>query len=249
MKRIRNMTSGILSLCGMDLIPNGFYDIELMHEQRWASNLAVLQALLAGTAMMSDGQNDFGDPVQGLNFLRDVEPRDNEGARIYSPKTNSSGWTYQKVAFDYLTCVPDSLVFLNCDGTADPSATVRCYDAANVLLTTQEERDLSCVLTMVDWMPTSDFEIVGGEFRILGDRDNARLWITAVPDYPYEYGGRRQLAKNIASRFDCLFKCDGRNRKKLMYNGGAGTNKIRAVVRHSAGVRLDSQLTLEVFFP
>lgn len=249
MKRIRNMTGGVLSLCGMDLAPYGFYDIESFHEQRWASSLPVLQALLAGAAMMNDGQNDFGDPVQGLNFLRDIEPRDSEGAMIYSPKTNSAGWTYQKVAFDYLTCVPDSLAFINCDGSLDPTAVVRCFDSANTLLLTQEERDISCVKTIIDWMPTSDFEIVGGEFRVLGDCADTRLWIMAVPDYPYAYGGQRVLAKNIACRFDYLFKCDGRNRKKLSYNGGAGTNKVRVIVRHTAGLRLDSQLTLEVFFP
>lgn len=218
---------------------------------KYATHEAFIKAITNGEASIGDGNEYFLSPVQQLQWLQNEAfpaPLDADGAPIVTNKTNSSGWTYQKLGIDFHTCNPESLVCMNFDGSIDDSVSLRCYDSNNVLLETQENRDLYCVKTVVDWMPRHDIELIGGAFKTIG-LQNARIWFVAVPDYPAAYGGQKQLAKNISLAFDSSFVCDGRNRKKLLYNNGAGTNKFRAIITHQAGQGFNCQFLLEAFLP
>jgi hypothetical protein len=248
MKRFRNMVNETKSYCGMDVEPYGFYDIEPARIVQWANDLDVITALINGTGMMNDGSNDYGDPIAGLNFLKDIKETDGDGAPVFSPKTNSVGWTYKKVGIDFITCEPDSLFYLDFEGNEVAILSMRCYNAANQLLTTQEDRDLYCVKTVIDALPTHDIELVGGTFKTLTPFNNGRIWFVVAPDFPAPLGCK-VLAENIALKFDTSFTCDGRNRKKLKYNGGIGSNKMRGVITHAAGEKFACQFLLEEFIP
>lgn len=249
MKRIKNKKGVVWILAGQRFEIDQIFDIpdaDLI--SIWTKRADVLQAITNGEFTMFNGSVELTDPVTAINFLLDIQPTDNEGSPVFSPKTNSVGWTFKKVGIDFVTCEPDSMVYRNHEGTILNILTMKCYNAANELLITQPDRDIYCVKTVVDIMQQHDIELVCGGYKTLSPVNTGRLWFVVAPDFPAPLG-TKSLAENIAMKFELDFNCDGRNRKKLLYNDGIGSNKLRGIITHAAGEKFDCQFILEEFVP
>jgi hypothetical protein len=175
---------------------------------------------------------------------------DTDNAQIVRIKAAKKGWTYTATAFEFITAQIGSMIALNVDASSKSWVTLKIYDAAGVEITDPALQS-NAVRTHVDFEPPYDYEVIGGEMRITPALStDMRLFIIAVPDVPYAYGGSRVMAENLNLRFllpGNMFQVDGRVSKFLQASSTNHTNKLRLVFWHAAGVQENLMVTIEHF--
>jgi hypothetical protein len=209
---------------------------------------------LESSVLKDDGadQTDFETNFKALANKSSASPTvDSDGTVLGRVKITTTGWQYRLHGVETKTSQLDSVVEKKDDGTDFGFTTIKCYDADDVELTTQGGCDTSAVKTVIDWEPTHDYEILGGLFKQLTvPTTDLRMWVIGVPDVSAEYGGSKIFMSNVNLKYVGLeegTRVDGRTPKYLTYNATYHTNKIRIVVKHTAGYKHDLHFILEIF--
>jgi hypothetical protein len=173
---------------------------------------------------------------------------DSDKALIVRQKAAQTGWTYSATGFEFQTAVVNSVIALNADGSAKPWITIALYDANGVKITDPALAG-NAVRTQVDFEPTYDYELIGGEMRITPSlNSDVRFFIIAAPDIPAQYGGSKVMAEGLNIRYlipGNMFQVDGRVSKRLNYSAVNHASKLRFLFWHAAGVVEQIMITVE----
>ena len=169
-----------------------------------------------------------------------IEDRDTTGRRIVRLAATQRGWHTQIHSIEVRTA---SDWYYNHDKNGNDLGFLNIIHLdENGNETTPENG----VRTLVDWMPTYDYEIIGGKVT-QENKPNAdvRFWIEGLPDImqvPFGEGGIN--LRKIGQHNEVAI--DGRASKYLQYTP-YGTNKFRFVFSHPKGLEHDIQILLELY--
>ncbi len=183
----------------------------------------------------------------------------NTGGLLLTPKFAPPGWRQQYFETEFESSKLNSIHEKNAANVDIGFSSLKFFDAADVELTDQLDIDASCVMTQLDWMPTHDYAIKSGFVaQIQSPAENLYVWVQGVV-LPAAYGGAQATFAEggINLMFmdaKTLVGLDGVSATVLYYahpqlGPGVGTNKLRMIVRHSAGFRHRLQFVLEIFTP
>lgn len=177
------------------------------------------------------------------------EPVDSDGSRIYRPKVTKTGWHYEPRFINYQVGVYGSLNNKTVGGTDIADATLKFYNQAGTELVKggeesdaafQARLDTDCVKTIMDWWPQYTWDAIGCIFKIMNiPAVEDLLWVMAAPDFPANLGGSVYLCNggvplNFFAEKETVY-LNGRGSKIMEFIPGVPTNKLRAIVEHSAG--------------
>lgn len=180
---------------------------------------------------------------------------DTDGAQIVRIKAAKRGWSFWAVPVEITTSTLGGSLFSEMsDGTPIPWVNCKIYNASDVEITTAGLLNANlgtCVKTVIDFEPTFDFEIIGGDLRINSNPSaDTRLWIIGAPDIPAMFGGSKEFASGINLKFlapDASFTIDGRVTKSLTYNPATHQGKMRLILKHPAGTQVNVQFVIHMY--
>lgn len=198
-------------------------------------------------------------PPDQVEVLNQPPVLNETGVLATSPKYAPDGWVQKLYEIEFKTSEKNSIHerdYLNQDiGWAE----LRFYNAAGEDITesSQAVLDSDCVRTDLSWMPDQDYMIKGGLIaQIETPVENVYVWAQgAVLDD--QYGGPQ-----VTFADGGINMCYVGPRDRVGLNGvsgtmmyythpmlgpGAGTNKLRFVVRHPAGLKHRLQAMFEIF--
>lgn len=193
-----------------------------------------------------------------------IPERDDDGALLSTIKLTHPGWQYQHASFEATTCKLNSHVEIMPDGTDPGYGVLKFYDNADVELVQggsesdadfQIRLDSNCKKTILDWTPTHDYMIIGGQMRQqTAPSGNVRMWVVGVPGIPAGAGGSKVFINNLNMKFLANSEsmvADGRTPKELLYNDPIpGTNTMRyQFVADGLGVQHTIHVSMEIFKP
>jgi hypothetical protein len=183
------------------------------------------------------------------------------GLRL-TPKFAPDGWhqQYFETEFETSNSASDSIHEKNWENEDLGYSSLKFYKVVNgaeVECTDQTDIDSNCIRTDLLWMPPFDYSIKSGWVAQKSvPANNMYVWALGA-DLDAAYGGPQAI---FAEGGINLTYVDARTRAGLdgvsgtilHYNhpqlgDGAGTNRIRFVVRHSAGVKHRIQAVMELF--
>ena len=185
-------------------------------------------------------------PQNTPTLVQTTAPKDSDGSDLSRTKLAPAGWTFQDHSFSFTTGTL-GVYEKKADGSDFGFVTLKFYEGAlgsetlitGANATDQSYLDANCTKTVIDFEPTHDYDVIGGEIRIMGTlTDDVRAWIVVVPDIPAAYGGSKELltgGMNLKGRVE--YAIDGRVVKHLVYSNVYHTNKIRIILRHAVGVK------------
>ena len=182
-----------------------------------------------------------------------IPNRDPDGDQFVRIKVNTTGFTYQARSIEFSTSTLNSVTNQNHDGTDWGDATLTLYDASDNVITDQTTADTSCVKTVLDWEPTYNYDLIGGKLaaKALITQD-ARIWCVGVPDIPANQGGSKVMISGLNLAFlteKQQIELDGRTAKLMTYDATYHTNKMRKIIKHTAGAKYDIEVIWEHFKP
>lgn len=183
-------------------------------------------------------------------LVRIDQPVDTDNRIMIRPTASKAGWVFSLIPIEFTTSKLDSLYSKKADNTNRTGITYKIYDNTDTEITDALDENLA-VKTIIDFEPTFDYEIIGGQIQqktIPGS--DVRLWVIAVPDISEAYGGSKEMVGGVNLKYidpTDKVQADGRVSKYMQYNTTYHTNKLRLMVRHSAGVQHDLLLVLEMF--
>lgn len=233
---------------GMTIEPNAEYDIEVVEIFKWQGNDKVIADLSSGDLLIGDGVTYKSGANAAINFLlgADVSPRDPTGRMIVRSAITIDGFSAQFHSFGFKTSSIGSIYNKDSAGNDLGFTTLKLYDVDGVEIT-DPLNEGDAVKTVIDWMPSFDYEIVGGQlFQSGPPAGDVYLWLIGLPgilNVGFTDGGLNLKLAGDGGVADF----DGRASKFLPYNGGAGTNKLRLILKHAAGLQHEAQLLLELF--
>lgn len=212
-----------------------------------------------------------GVPLELPDLVSIDGPKDSDGSLIQNVKHTKTGWHYEPRSLDFVTSKYLSLYNRKHDGFTIAGGTdygdgyLKFYDAAGAELsfqqtghesedvnTFQARLDVGCVVTVMDWQPTYDMDIIGG---ILMIRDapavDTYMWTIVAPDIPEGMGGQ---VPHVAGGWNLSFFnskdkiiVNGRGSKTVVYDPVFNSNKFRTAVKHAAGAKIGLQMIYEHF--
>lgn len=220
-----------------------------------------LKDIRQNNIILNDGIKDYVTPqesetyLQYINDLNNYNNRDTDGANIVRNKAAKKGWSFWAVPVEITTSTLDGSMFCQMsDGTNIPWVSCKIYDANNNEITTAGVLNANlnqCVKTVIDFEPTFDFEIIGGDLRINSNpSQDIRLWIVGAPDIPANLGGSKEFTSGINLKFlapDSSFEIDGRVTKFLSYNASTHQGKMRILLKHPAGTQVNLQVVVQLY--
>lgn len=184
------------------------------------------------------------------NANKKQRPRDSDGAQLTRTKMAPADWTYQLHSMEFESSKLGSVYSKDVNNNDTNFGTIKFYNASDVELTDQPTIDTDCVKTVIDWMPTHDYEIIGGVFRqLVLPASDIRMWVVGLPGI-----ANKDFVFGINLKFVSVadgIKADGRAPKRLSYNTSPGydTNKMRLILRHDAGFKHKMAMIFEIFKP
>lgn len=201
-------------------------------------------------------QTDFESNFKAAAFST-ISQFDSDGAQIMRPKAAKSGWTYASIPVEVTTSKVGGLLYSKLsDGTDRGWATVKTFDANGNEITTSgllNVNEANITTTQIDFEPSCDYEIIGGELRTTADTtQDLRLWIIAVPDIPANQGGSKEMVGGINLNFlppNNAYSIDGRVSKSLKYNATYHTSKLRLILQYPAGYQSKLSVVFEMYRP
>jgi hypothetical protein len=194
--------------------------------------------------------NDFENNYKSYANKKSDEQRDPDG-RLYSrPTAAKAGWVYFLYPIEFATSKLNSVYCKKADDTSRTGITYKIYDASGTEIT-DSQNEGNAVKTIVDFEPTHDYEIVGGQLQQhTRPTTNIRLWVVGVPDIAENYGGSKEMVGGVNLKFiDPTDKvhADGRVSKYMSYNATYHTNKLRLILKHDAGIQHEVMMILEIY--
>lgn len=195
------------------------------------------------------------DPVVTLSG-----PKDPDGATISRAKVTKAGWHYEPRSLDFATSTFASLynkthdTYTIAGGTDYADGSLKFYSTSAELVkgggesaeAFQARLDTDCVMTIMDWQPYYDMDIIGGSLQVLNPPSTSTYaWVIVAPDLPAIYGGNVPF---MAGGWNLSFleakgtvSFDGRGVKLIAYDPVYKTNKFRLLIKHSAGEKINIQ--------
>jgi len=222
---------------GQLIEPNGYYIVSSFEENKWANSDQVLADIIAGKLVINDGTKDLTGSTDQINYLKGISPSDSDGAPMSRLKLATSGWTIQDHYFELTTCTLNSIYSKKQNNVDFNFCTMKFYENVNGVeteITSNDQSDLDarCIKTVIDWTPTFDYDVLGGNIKSCGAIvQDTRLWIVGVPDWSEQYAGSKEMVsggKNL--KYYNLLELDGKVVKHMTYSP-YNTNKIRFIVR------------------
>lgn len=199
----------------------------------------------------SDNLTDFETNFKASGNSK-IIPTDTDGSVLNRAKTTKTGWHYQPHCIEFQTSDLGSNYNKDSDGNDLGFTTLKLYNSSNEEITSQATADLTCVKTVIDWMPNHDYEIIGGKyFHASLPAQDLRLWVIGIPDIPSQYGGSVPFSQGgINLRYVGTgngLDTDGRSSKFLPYHAVNKTNKLRVILKHSAGFKHKGMFIWEIY--
>jgi hypothetical protein len=198
-----------------------------------------------------------------------LSQKDSDGATIMRSKTTRTGWHYEPRSIDFVTSKYNSLYNRRhtgntlYDGTEYGDAALFFFDASGASLVKGAEEssvdfqtrlDENCVRTQIDWQSTVEIDIIGATVSILNPpsgEDRAWAWVIVAPDIPLAYGGSVPfMAGGWNLRFfekESTTFLDGRGVKAFLPDFVYNSNKMRVVIKHELGAKIECQFVVEKF--
>lgn len=209
-------------------------------------------------------------PVQQVTLGCEIVvsgPKDSDGSLINRTKTTRTGWHFEPRSLDFWTAQANSLYNRKHDtagiytGTSYGDAVLKFYNASNVELVQdiaesvsgfQSRLDTDCVVSVLDWQPTYEMDIIAGTISVRNPpEDPSYMWAIVAPDLPAIYGGSVPFMAggwNLSFLRDRDYiRFDGRGVKAMAYDPIYKTNKIRLVIKHPPGYQIGLQAVYEHF--
>lgn len=257
---VHNKTQSTKTYSGVEISASSFYEIPGNLIFEFSSCDDLLSDITSGdVAISEDGSTDLSGVSNQIDFLKNgfLEPRDSSGRYLTRIATTIEGWHYQPHAVSFTTSDYDGIfnkTLSESDFFTESDlgfATIKLYDSNNTLITSGANES-NAVKTVVDWMPTHDYEIVGAKyFQNSIPTNDIYLWIIGVPDLGHAYGGSIFFGqgginlKHVGSGNG--LDTDGRSSKYMTYNATYKTNKFRLVIKHPAGVQHTGMVIWETY--
>lgn len=194
-----------------------------------------------------------------------IPERDADGVHLSTQKITKAGWQYQLRSFQVTTCqLLEGYLEREADGSDPGFFTMKWFDNTDTELIQggaesdvdfQARLDTDCEKTQLDWTPTFDYQLLGGQLRqAAAPSSSIILWVIGVPDYTPAQGGTKIFIYNLDLKFmpsTSVVEANGRTPKELLYNDPIpGTNKLRyQFVADSLGMQHTIQISMELFKP
>ena len=193
-----------------------------------------------------------------------IPERDNDGGILYGQRITHPGWQYQLTSFEITTCKLGGKTELGVDGLDQGFGVLKWYDGSGTELVQggsetdadfQIRLDTDCKKTHMDWTPTTDYQLIGGQIRQQNaPSTNVRLWVIGVPGLTPAQGGTKVFINNLNLKFLANAEsvtANGRAPKDLLYNNPIpGTNTLRyQFISDSLGLQHTTQVSMEIFMP
>ncbi len=258
-KYIKNTTGSTVTYLGQDIAASAYYQIQSAEEIAWSNLSVLLTDIGSGDAVVAkddDGTKDISDVNDGVNYLKDIEnlPSDADGVPLSRTKITQSGWHFQAHVFEFTTSKLASTYSKDIDDDDLGFLTIKYYDSSDVELVagTQAELDSDCVLTVIDWEPDYNYEIIGGTlYQSVVPSTDVRLWILAVPDLTPAQGGSIPFVEGGLNLKHMgtgpIVDLDGKTPKLMSYDATYHTNKFRFTTRHNAGAQCPLMIMFKIF--
>lgn len=215
--------------------------------------IAAIDGAFSLTTLISQEDSENADLIDFEENYKDAAndrleaPKDGTGRPIVRGAITLDGWSAQFHAMSFKTSQLDSAYNKKVNGDDLGFMTLKCYDEDDEEIESQETADSEAVKTIIEWQPNHDFEIVGGQLmQAAAPGSNVYLWVIGLPgilNVMFTQGGINLKMCGAGGVVDF----DGRASKYLPYNGGAGTNKFRIVLKHGAGVKHELQVVFQIF--
>lgn len=220
----------------------------------------ITQAVIPITDPASADQSDFEDNYKS-NSNKPLSSVDSEtGGLRFTPKFAPTGWKQQRFETEFQTSTADSVHekdYLNQDIGWSSLKFYKTVNGEDVECIDQADRDLNCTRTDLEWMPNMDYMIKGGWVSQFQDLDeDLYAWVQAgvldpqygVSPVTFAEGGinLRYIAQKTPTGLDGVAGTILSYSHPLL-GPGLGTNKIRFVLRHSAGKKQRIQCIMDIF--
>ena len=206
----------------------------------------ILDAIVSAHAGMS--------LVYPAPLVRIDQPLDSDNMPISRNKITKTGWTFNRANLKFQVGVAGVRYRLKDGVTEQAGVTLKLFNAAGTDITSSDQAtlDTDCVMTQLDYEPPYNNEILAGSLVMMtAPVGDMWLWVIGVPDLPAIYGGSKEFVTDEGLHFlkpQVALVADGRASKPLTYSGAPyHTNKIRAVIRHTAGDKVRMQMTYQQF--
>lgn len=191
-----------------------------------------------------------------IKYSKDSELEvDTDGRQITKVAATKKGWRYLAHPIEIETSKLDSIYEQDWTLADRDMCTVKYYDTNNTELTagTQIELDDNCVKTVINFKPSFDLDIIGGNIhQHTTPTENIRLWVTAGAT---ELGalGVKEFVGGINLKYitpGSEINTDGRASARL-YKDTEGvpyqTNQMQFIITHPVGVQHELLIVVEYF--
>lgn len=254
MIRFGNKTDHQIVRCGQGIESGEYYSIQETELNLWRDSPEVIADLAIGDCCMNDGQVDFNS-IESIHFLLGEVEKDQDNAAVTRIKYCTEGWHLHQRGMEFETATFGSLIDKKINGSlkiADwpnfDDATLSIYDSEGNLLESQESCSASGVLSVVNYMPSSSIEIIGGRvYQKEKATSKMRGHVVVAPQIPAASGGCKVMVSNLNFEMADNMVIDGRTVKRLDPIPGMPVNEIRIAIEHNVGVQHRLLIALDIF--
>lgn len=247
--RIKNNKVVEGTWCGQTIQPNEYYSIQRSELPRWQGNESVIVDISSGDLIINDGDADFVDIAEAVNYLLQAEIREVDGSGRQVVKTAAAqvGATYLANMCKITTGL--SISSLKWDGSAGDYS-VKFYNASDVEVSSG---DVNCVTTIVTMEPTYDYEIISGKVHVAEkSTEDVELWVLGgCTDLKHLPGTVAEMVRGINFKYvQSSVISDGRSSKYMSYSTAGipyPTNKLQFIIKHPAGHQYSMLVAVEMF--
>lgn len=266
---VYNFTKDPVNVARLELeIRQSAITVALDHTILFGSNLDIyFKADLSGgeQTILSDLVTAHTGEVLPDDFVQNVSVTEKDadtGGLLLTPKFAPPDWHQQYFETEFETCNSgsDSIHeknWLNEDIGFSELKFYKVVSGEEVECSDQTDIDANCIRTDLLWMPDHDYAIKSGYIaQKTVPSENVYVWALGA-DLDAAYGGPQACFADGGINLtyvDAKTKAglDGVSASMMLYShpslgDGAGTNRIRFVVRHSAGFKHRLQAVFEIF--
>lgn len=247
--RIKNNKEAEGTWCGQTIQPNEYYSIQRSELARWQGDESVIVDISSGDLIVNDGDADFVDIAEAVNYLLqvDVKEVDGSGRQIVKTAAAQAGATYLANMCRITTGL--NISSLKWDGGAG-DYTVKFYDASDVEVASG---DVNCTQTIVTMAPSSDYEIISGKTHAAEKSTvDVEMWVIGgCTDLKHLPGTVVEMIRGINFKYvQSSLISDGRASKYMSYSTPGvpyPTNKLQFIIKHPAGHQYSLLVAVEMF--
>lgn len=189
-----------------------------------------------------------------------IPERDQSGRQISKMAIATKGATYSSFGIEFTTSTLSSQVCkkISFDGSNIPFldddlshiVSFKLYDASKNEITLQANEG-NAVLTAIEFeLQNESIELIAGRLlQSTKPTTNMRLFVTAVPDVPYAYGGQKQMVRGINLKLldQNALDSNGRASKYLTFDATNHTSKLGIYLAHDAGVKHELNVIMDMY--